>query len=112
MIKEALIVYGSLATGEINHSVLSDIEGEWLEATIIGNIEDNGWSTRTGYPYFLSHAKNRVTCKVKVFISDQLHLYWDKIDEFEGTEAYKRILWDYVDENGETKKGHIYVKVV
>lgn len=78
----------------------------------MGDIEDNGWSNRTGYPCFLSHTFERKEYKVKVFVSDQLYLYWNRIDEFEGTEAYKRILWDYVDENGETKQGNIYTKVV
>ncbi len=74
--------------------------------------QDNGWSSRTGYPCFLSHTQVRKEYNVKVFLSDQLHLYWDRIDEFEGTEAYRRILWGYVDASGKSHKGHIYAKVI
>ena len=108
--KEALIIYGSLAPGEKNHFVMQDIPGEWLNATIHACIEDNGWSTRTGYPRFIPESDNTKDHRVMIFVSDQLYRFWDRIDEFEGTEDYHRILWEYISVDGESKNGFIYAR--
>lgn len=89
---------------------MKDIPGEWIKATLLACIEDNGWSTRTGYPRFIPDSEDTQEHQVLVFVSDQLYRFWDRIDEFEGTENYHRILWEYTSIIGETKKAFIYAR--
>jgi len=106
--KAILIIYGSLAPGEANHHIISHINGIWLKAFVNGLIIDNGWSTRTGYPEFqrMDDASERV--EVLAFVSEDLDTYWDQIDEFEGTEQYKRVTISCELENGKVMDAFIY----
>ena len=99
-------MYGSLAEGESNHWVIEHIKGIWYPATIKGKIIDNGWSIRKGYPQYVPSKHEMMN--VLVFVSEELHLYWKDIDEFEGEEYYERILIPYVLEAGTTHNGYIY----
>lgn len=103
-----LIIYGSLAPGETNHHIISHINGIWLKAFIKGKIIDNGWSTRTGYPEFQRIDDSSERVEVLAFISEDLEKYWDYIDEFEGTEQYKRVTISCELENGKVVDAFIY----
>jgi len=106
--KTILIVYGSLAPGEANHHIISHIEGIWYKALIKGKILDNGWATRTGYPEFRRAETDSGHVEVLAFVSEDLHKHWDHIDEFEGTERYKRSTISCELENGKVVDAFIY----
>lgn len=113
----SLIVYGSLAPGESNHHIISHIDGIWRKAKIKGKIIDNGWSKRLvpqelGYPEFKSVPSGKEDIlEVLVFMSEQLELYWQDIDEFEGTEDYRRISISCVLDTGDEIIASIYERI-
>lgn len=108
----SLIVYGSLAPGESNHHVISHIDGVWHKAKIKGKIIDNGWSKRQGYPEYksVSNGESEIL-DVLVFMSEKLEHYWQDIDEFEGTEDYRRITIPCTLDNGEEMTASIYESI-
>ncbi len=80
-----LLVYGTLAPGQVNEKILSDIPGGWTEGFVKGIVE-----TRNGLPEF-KWRTNSDEIKVKVFNSNVLNQHIEKIDKFEGSD-YQRIL--------------------
>jgi len=81
---ERLIVYGTLAPGEINHHWLSSISGKWAQAEVPGKIDRSGT-----YPFFFP---GRGWEKVQIFESTGLPTHYRPLDRFEGRE-YQRIFW-------------------
>jgi len=80
-----LVVYGTLAPGNVNHGVLSDISGTWEDCSLRGCID-----IINGLPCFNWQTSGPVI-KAQLFTSDVLPNKWDKIDSFEGS-YYRRIL--------------------
>ena len=93
-----LAVYGSLAPGQPNHSVMEDINGEWIDGFVRGTLAESGWGSGIGYPAITwDPAGDRVP--VKILVSSELPEHWKRLDEFEGAE-YVRILVPVEDEDG------------
>jgi len=85
-----LFVYGTLAPGESNHSVLSDLSGEWEAATVNGNLVNEGWGSGHGCPGLIPSSEASEV-QGYLFTSDDLADSWDMLDRFEGSD-YKREL--------------------
>ncbi|GMM83898.1 hypothetical protein [Pseudoalteromonas sp. MTN2-4] len=47
---ERLFVYGTLAPGKPNEHILQEVEGEWLPATVKGELHQTGWGAELGFP--------------------------------------------------------------
>ena len=45
-----LIVYGSLAPGGPNHSLLAGLKGVWREGWVTGELLERGWSAAMSHP--------------------------------------------------------------
>jgi gamma-glutamylcyclotransferase (GGCT)/AIG2-like uncharacterized protein YtfP len=104
----ALIIYGSLAPGESNHSVMNPIKGEWQKAAIKGKLQEGGWGSSLGYHGFIPvNAEEAETINCYVLFSNDLVANWDYLDEFEG-DGYTRIQTEYELENGKKGTGFIY----
>ncbi|UPZ17749.1 gamma-glutamylcyclotransferase family protein [Flavobacterium humidisoli] len=104
----ALIIYGSLAPGESNHSVMDPIKGEWKKAIIKGKLEEGGWGSSLGYNGFIAvNNEEAEIIKAYVLFSEDLTSHWNYLDEFEG-DGYTRIQTEYELENGEKGIGYIY----
>lgn len=104
----ALIIYGSLAPGESNHSVMAPIKGDWQKATIKGKLREGGWGSSLGYNGFISvNSEEAETINCYVLFSEDLPSNWDYLDEFEG-DGYQRIQTEYELENGKKGIGFIY----
>ncbi len=93
-----LAVYGSLAPGEPNHSVIERIRGEWTEGFVRGRLEESGWGAGIGYPA-ITWDPEADPVPVRMVVSSDLPLHWALLDEFEGVE-YVRILVPIEDEDG------------
>jgi gamma-glutamylcyclotransferase (GGCT)/AIG2-like uncharacterized protein YtfP len=78
-----LISYGTLAPGQPNHSLVSDLTGEWKECVIRGTMNQ-----KDGLSLF-SWDPNGAEQTAKLLSSDALQNNWDRIDQFEG-KAYRR----------------------
>ena len=80
-----LVVYGSLAPGEANHHVLSDIRGQWVRCFVTGTIRIvDGYRALTWDP-------DGPSFQALLFVSAELPEHWATIDAFEG-EGYRRIV--------------------
>ena len=82
---QKLVIYGTLAIGAPNESILKGIEGTWQECKIRGEIVD-----REGLKYFKWNP-NADEIHAKMFTSKYLHNKLPNIDAFEGN-RYQRIL--------------------
>ena len=87
---QKLAVYGSLAPGEANHSVVQEIRGSWTNGFVRGHLETEGWGSRIGFPG-LKWDPDGDLIPVNVLVSDVLPEKWRYLDDFEGKE-YVRIL--------------------
>ena len=86
---QRLFVYGSLAPGRANHKVLKEIPGSWEAATLRGNLVEEGWGVKMGFPGIIpTDDGNEVNGFV--FSSKFLTDHWSTLDDFEG-EGYERI---------------------
>jgi gamma-glutamylcyclotransferase (GGCT)/AIG2-like uncharacterized protein YtfP len=74
-----LAVYGTLAPGEANASVLADISGEWLDGTLRGELTKS-----EGLPWF-RWRESGSEVGVKVLTSGDLPDHFADIDRFEGS---------------------------
>lgn len=80
-----LVVYGTLAPGNVNHHIISDIQGYWEDCTVNGHVYEIN-----GLPLFVWEPRGP-SLKAQLFTSSVLPSRWKQIDEFEGY-YYKRIL--------------------
>jgi len=80
-----LISYGTLAPGQPNHSLVSDLKGEWEECVIRGTMNQKGELLR-----FLWNPTGPEQT-ASLFTSNDLPSNWHRIDQFEGAE-YRRQL--------------------
>ena len=83
-----LFIYGTLAPGQQNHHVLSDLAGEWEQATVNGTLVNEGWGSGHGCPGLIP-SKEASEVEGYIFTSQDLAKNWDMLDNFEG-EDYKR----------------------
>ncbi len=93
-----LAVYGSLAPGEPNHSVIESIRGEWTDGFVRGRLKESGWGSGVGYPA-ITWDPDAGPVSVKMLVSPELPDHWKRLDAFEGAE-YARILVPVEDEGG------------
>ena len=97
----ALFVYGTLAPGQVNAHVLASLSGAWTEAQISGSLHDAGWGAAHGCPgaRLLDNDIDKITpdphptsvIKGALFESADLADFWQKLDDFEGTEYQAEI---------------------
>jgi gamma-glutamylcyclotransferase (GGCT)/AIG2-like uncharacterized protein YtfP len=80
-----LISYGTLAPSQPNHSLISDLTGEWKECVIRGTMNQH-----QGLSRFLWNP-NGSEQTASLFSSNDLPNYWDRLDRFEGG-GYRRQL--------------------
>lgn len=110
MIKR-LFVYGTLAPGRPNEHVLAGLEGAWLEATITGSLQEEGWGAAMGYPAVVLDEEGG---KVEgfLFTSGDLASNWPMLDLFEG-EVYERVLTKATLNDGSFVDTYVYaLKIV
>ena len=101
-----LFVYGTLAPGRQNHSVLEHIQGVWERASLKGNLLHEGWGAELGCPGIVPTDEGE---EVEGFVlsSKNLHEHWSMLDEYEGA-GYKRVLVLVKTENGESIEAYVY----
>ena len=106
--ERSFIVYGTLAPGAPNHSVVEHITGDWQRGIVKGRLENKGWGADQGY-YGFMHTSIKEQQEIKVFVlcSDELIANWKMLDDFEGS-GYKRILAKYELTSGQIGVGNIY----
>lgn len=106
--EQALVIYGSLAPGKPNHSVVESIKGTWQKGIVRGKLENKGWGAELGYYGFTPTGINEQNeIEVFVLLSDELTSHWQRLDEFEG-DGYKRTVVQYELASGEIGVGYIY----
>ena len=103
---EHLIAYGSLAPGGPNFGLLKDLQGEWQEGWVTGELLDRGWSAAMSYPA-LRWCPEAAEVDAWLFRSPDLPEIWRRLDEFEGLE-YRRILAPFWTPAGEVWVGNVY----
>ena len=105
--QKKLFVYGTLGLGCPNEHILNDIGGSWERASIKGKLLNKGWGAEMGFPgIVLDESGNEINGFV--FTSDNLSIYWHKLDEFEG-EAYSRVLSKVKLNNGSLVDAYVYI---
>ena len=101
-----LAVYGSLAPGEQNHWVLSDLTGAWSPGSVRGVLHAEGWGASEGFPG-MEWIPTAGELPLLVFTSDDLPRHWTRIDAFEGGD-YSRILIPVDLHTGDVVVANIY----
>lgn len=82
------------------------IGGRWIEASVRGHLQQQGWGAQMGYPAIvLDEAGEEV--HGWVFESENLAAHWDKLDEFEGHE-YQRVMTNTQSKDGQVIPAYIY----
>ena len=99
-------VYGSLAPGESNHSLVAQLRGTWSDGFVHGEPQDRGWGARLGFPALRCDPNGRLVA-VKLLVSEDLPSYWPRLDVFEG-EDYTRILVPVLDDAGGVAVANLY----
>lgn len=102
-----LFVFGTLAPGQPNEHILSEINGQWQKGTILGTLHEEGWGADMGFPG-IKLSKEGSQVKGWVFSSDELGPHWARLDAFEG-EAYHRVLTEVAMTDKSTLSAFIYV---
>lgn len=88
-----LIAYGTIAPGNINHQIISDINGKWIKCKINGKIK-----TIDGLPVF-DWILSEKTIVADLFNSNDLPKNWSNIDKFEGSMYKRRLIPAEIDDN-------------
>lgn len=83
--QQKLVVYGTLAPENVNRNFLTNIQGDWLDCIIHGNIDE------VHKLFFFNWQPKGPPIKAWLLVSEMLPESWDQIDQFEGSD-YKRIL--------------------
>ncbi len=96
--RHRLAIYGTLAPGEVNHSQIAGIPGQWSEGFVRGELAYTGWGAEHGFPA-LTWRPDGPRVDVQLFTSPELDRHWQRLDDFEG-EGYCRILVPVEDEPG------------
>ena len=92
----ALFVYGTLSPDQVNAHVLAPLSGAWTEAQVSGTLHDAGWGAAHGCPgaRLFDNDIEKITpdshptsvIKGALLESANLADFWQKLDDFEGTE--------------------------
>ena len=98
-----LVVYGTLTPGNVNHQIISEIQGDWGNCVVNGHVREINGLT------FFSWDPHGPPLKAQLFTSSLLPNRWKQIDEFEGS-SYKRILIP-IAKNDEIAIANIYVTI-
>lgn len=86
-----LLVYGTLAPGEVNHHHLRPLAGTWGRATIRGHLDPTGWGAAHGCPGFIPDPGG-AEADVHLFISDDLPAHWKRLDAFEEADYCRTVI--------------------
>ena len=97
-----LISYGTLAPGEPNHSLVSDLKGEWEDCVIQGDLSQN--KDLPQFTWNLAGSEHNAS----LFTSEDLPANWCRIDKFEGAK-YKRRLVPTTTRAGNSVIAYAYV---
>lgn len=81
-----LISYGTLSPGQPNHSLISDLRGDWTECAIQGAMNQKDGLSRFSW----NPAGPEQTASL--FTSDDLPNNWSRIDRFEGKEYQRQLV--------------------
>ena len=101
-----LFVYGTLAPGQSNEHILSEVQGSWEPASVKGKRLNVTWGPAAGYPgVFLHNSDGEV--QGLVFTSEDLPAHWARLDAFEG-EGYTRTITTATLQDGSTVEAYIY----
>ena len=101
-----LFVYGTLAPGQCNHSVLADIPGTWVPASLCGVLYEEGWGAEMGCPGIVPDPAGNAVAGF-LLSADTLEAHWARLDEFEGA-GYRRVCVDVQTEGGSSVTAHVY----
>lgn len=83
----SLLVYGTLAPGEVNEAVLATVVGTWEDAVVHGEL----WTDAIGLPRLRWEPRAGRPLQVKLFRSSDLADHWSRLDRFEGA-TYRRVI--------------------
>jgi gamma-glutamylcyclotransferase (GGCT)/AIG2-like uncharacterized protein YtfP len=101
-----LMIYGSLAPGEINHGQLAGLVGTWTRGWLNGDRVTIGWGAAKGYlALYWRHDGPRVPGWL--FRSADLPERWPRLDAFEGPD-YRRLLAPLWTDGGLAAVGYVY----
>lgn len=103
---QRLFVYGTLGPGRPNEHVLTEIGGEFEQASVKGFLREAGWGAEMGYPG-IDLDDNGDNVQGFLFCSAHLEQNWSKLDDFEG-EGYERTAIKATKANGEVVDAFIY----
>lgn len=103
----ALAAYGTLRPGEVNHHVVKQMKGRWIDGIIRGYVFDVSWGGADGFPGF-QPAPDGHHIPVGVLVSDDWDRHWDRLDRFEGP-GYRRTVIDVFDPDGRQAIGQAHV---
>lgn len=101
-----LFVYGTLAPGHSNHSLLQGMTGTWRRGSVAGELHPEGLAATEGYPVI---DLERPTARVAgfLFASADLADHWQALDAFEGA-GYHRVRTRVMVEDGSATEAFIY----
>ncbi len=103
---QRLFVYGTLAPGQPNASLLADVPGHWEPASVRGHRHALGWGATMGYPGIVLDVRGDVVTGL-LFSSDQLDAHFARLDAFEG-DGYERVVTRVTRHDGSAVDAHVY----
>lgn len=101
-----LFVYGTLAPGKENHSIIAGIRGEWVAATLLGRLFGEGWGAASGCPGMVPDESGEPVAGWAL-LSAELPAHWAMLDDFEG-EGYRRVAVTVEAEDGRRLQVSVY----
>ncbi len=104
---EKLFVYGTLAPNCPNEDILKKINGSWQDAIVMGNLKEEGWGAKMGYPG-IELNKSVTEIKGYIFKSKNLSNHWNILDNFEGN-GYERVITQAKLKDGSIVDTYIYI---
>ncbi|MEM8790120.1 MAG: gamma-glutamylcyclotransferase family protein [Pseudomonadota bacterium] len=96
-----LVVYGTLAPGQVNAGQLAGLNGEWQRGTVTGTLIASGWGAAHNCPGMVPDPAGEIV-EVHLFTSPDLPEHWARLDAFEGAD-YRRALTTVRTEGGEVE---------
>jgi len=103
---ERLFVYGTLAPGKQNHTLLQDIPGHWEPAKVTGILLNEGWGSDLGSPGIVVSEEGHEV-EGFLFASNKLSEHWAMLDDYEGS-GYRRELVIATTNNDEKVQAYVY----
>jgi gamma-glutamylcyclotransferase (GGCT)/AIG2-like uncharacterized protein YtfP len=106
-----LFVYGTLAPGQPNHSVLKPLGGDWQRATLKGTLYDQGWGADQGCPGIVPSDEGD-NVEGYVFTSDALPQFWAQLDAFEGDEYQRTAVTVTLSQDNSKVDAYVYAVTI